>query len=208
MIQKRHTPGQIVHKLRGAELSGLGHHGCRRLPEAPGCRQTGISEGAQHRWRALSGGLEPNAVQRLRGLLQENARSKKIVADQAVDISILEEVARGIRIGTEKPRLAGPRFLLSSRGAGLKRATSGLPARRATVPTKGSQITSVCDPFFIFLVSGLTPFAEDRRDNARVQAVWIPVAVSSLAVVPSRLRLRRARCPKVAGSTSSMCYLP
>jgi len=43
----------------------------------------------------LYGGLDPNAVRRLRALEKENARLKKIVADQAVDISILKEVARG-----------------------------------------------------------------------------------------------------------------
>jgi transposase-like protein len=90
MKQKRHTTGQIIHKLREADgLLGSG------ATVADVCRQIGISEGTYHRWRALYGGLEPNAVRRLRSLEKENARLKKIVADQAVEMSILKEVPRG-----------------------------------------------------------------------------------------------------------------
>ena len=59
------------------------------------CRQIGISEGTYHRWRGLYGNLEPKALKRLRTLEKENARLKKIVADQAMDLSILREVAQG-----------------------------------------------------------------------------------------------------------------
>jgi transposase-like protein len=90
MKQKRHTTGQIIHKLREADaLLAQG------ATVADACKQIGVSEGTYHRWRALYGGLDPNAVRRLRALEKENARLKKIVADQAVDISILKEVARG-----------------------------------------------------------------------------------------------------------------
>ena len=73
------------------------------------------------------------------------------------------------------PALPQPEPRIGRPGGLAEPATSGLPARRATVPTKGSQITSVCDPFFVFLVSGLTPFAEDGRDNARVKQFGYPL---------------------------------
>ena len=90
MKQRRHTTEQVIHKLREADaLLASGS------TVADGCKQIGVSEATYHRWRALYAGLEPNAVRRLRTLEKENARLKRIVADQAVDISILKEVARG-----------------------------------------------------------------------------------------------------------------
>jgi len=88
--KNRHTPVQIVSKLRQAEarLSAGAS-----LPEV--ARELGISEATFHRWRNRYGGMQIEAMKRLRELEKENARLKKIVADQAVDISILKEVNRG-----------------------------------------------------------------------------------------------------------------
>jgi len=88
--KNRHTPEQIVSKLRQAEarLSAGAS-----LPEV--ARELGISEATFHRWRNRYGGMQIEAMKRLRELEKENARLKKIVADQAVDISILKEVNRG-----------------------------------------------------------------------------------------------------------------
>jgi putative transposase len=55
----------------------------------------GISEQTFHRWRNQYGGMKADAMKRLKELEQENARLKQIVAEQAVDISILKEVSRG-----------------------------------------------------------------------------------------------------------------
>ncbi len=64
------------------------------VPEV--ARQLGISEATFHRWRNQYGGMKADAMKRLKELESENARlKKKIVADQAVDISILKEVSRG-----------------------------------------------------------------------------------------------------------------
>ena len=89
-MKKRHTPEQIVRKLREAETAlatGVSS------PEV--ARKLGISEATFHRWRNQYGGMKADATKRLKELEKENARLKKIVADQAVDISILKEVSRG-----------------------------------------------------------------------------------------------------------------
>ena len=89
-MKKRHTPEQIVRKLREAEAelaAGVS------VPEV--ARRLGISEATFHRWRNQYGGMKADAMKRLKELESENARLKKIVADQAVDISILKEVSRG-----------------------------------------------------------------------------------------------------------------
>ena len=57
-------------------------------------RKHGISEATFHRWRNQYGGMKADATKRLKELEKENARLKKIVAEQAVDISILKEVSR------------------------------------------------------------------------------------------------------------------
>jgi putative transposase len=90
MSKKRHTPQQIVRKLREAdEKLAAG----APIPEV--ARQLGISEATFHRWRNQYGGMKADAMKRLKELEKENARLKKIVADQAVDISILKEVSQG-----------------------------------------------------------------------------------------------------------------
>jgi putative transposase len=88
-MKKRHTPEQIVRKLREAdEKLAAG----APIPEV--ARSLGISEATLHRWRNLYGGMKSDAMKRLKELEKENARLKKIVADQAVDLSILKEVSR------------------------------------------------------------------------------------------------------------------
>jgi putative transposase len=86
-MKKRHTPEQIIRKLREAdEKLAAG----APIPEV--ARQLGISEATFHRWRNHYGGMKADAMKRLKELEKENARLKKIVAEQAVDISILQEV--------------------------------------------------------------------------------------------------------------------
>jgi transposase-like protein len=89
-LKKRHTPEQIVRKLRDADAQIAAG---TSVPEV--ARRLGISEATFHRWRNQYGGMKADAMKRLKELEKENARLKKIVADQAVDISVLKEVSGG-----------------------------------------------------------------------------------------------------------------
>jgi putative transposase len=87
---KRFTAEQIVAKLREAEsLQARG----ATIPAV--CKKLGISEQTFYRWRQKYGALKEDEAHRLKALEQENARLKKIVADQALDISMLKEISRG-----------------------------------------------------------------------------------------------------------------
>ena len=88
-MKKRHTPEQIVGKLRQADV-GLG----KGLTVPQVCKQLGISEQTYYRWRQKYGGMAPNVAKQLKALEKENARLKRLVADQALDIQILKEAAR------------------------------------------------------------------------------------------------------------------
>ena len=90
MKRKRHTPEQIIRKLR--EADGQLSAGAT-ISEV--CRGFGVSETTYHRWRNQYGGMKAEEAKRLRELEKENARLKRIVADQALDNQILKEVARG-----------------------------------------------------------------------------------------------------------------
>ena len=87
---KGYSPEQIVRKLRQAE--GKLATGST-IPEV--ARELGISEATFHRWRNRYGAMSSQEAKRLKELERENARLKKLVAEQALDIDILKEVNRG-----------------------------------------------------------------------------------------------------------------
>ena len=58
------------------------------------CRRHGISEQTLYRWKAKYDGLEGNEVRRLKALGEENARLKRLVAEQALDNQALKELLR------------------------------------------------------------------------------------------------------------------
>ena len=90
MKKTRHTATQIVGRLREAEaLLGTG----KSVPEV--ARQLGIGESTFYRWRGEYTGVQVDAVTRLKELEEENRRLKQVVAEQALDINVLREVARG-----------------------------------------------------------------------------------------------------------------
>ena len=88
MGQKRHTPEQIIRKLRQAEVELAKGQSAVEV-----ARKLGITEQTYYRWRKEFGGLRIDQAKRLKELEKENARLKKLVADQALDNAILKEAA-------------------------------------------------------------------------------------------------------------------
>ena len=90
MKRRRHTPEQVVRKLREADrMLGEGQD----LAEVSKALE--VSEATFHRWRAQYGGMKADDVKRLKELERENARLKAIVADQALENRALKEIASG-----------------------------------------------------------------------------------------------------------------
>ena len=90
MKRRRHTPEQIIRKLREAErMLGEG----KTIPEA--AKELGISEQTYHRWRNQYGGMKADDAKRLKQLERENVRLKRIVADQLLENQALKEIAKG-----------------------------------------------------------------------------------------------------------------
>jgi putative transposase len=102
--RRRHTPEQVVRKLREADrLLGEG----QELPEV--LKALEISEATYHRWRAQFGGMKADDVKRLKELEAENARLKRIVADQVLEVAALKEIAKGrmkVKSGLRSPLLS------------------------------------------------------------------------------------------------------
>ena len=90
MPRRRHTPEQIVRKLKEAD---------KLLNEgqdiAAVCRHLQVSEQTFHRWRAQYGGMKADDAKRLKELDKENQRLKRIVADKELEIDALREIAEG-----------------------------------------------------------------------------------------------------------------
>ena len=90
MPRKRHTPEQIIGKLREAEV--LISQGKTTLHA---CKHIGVSEQTYYKWRKEYGGLRLDQAKRFKKIERENARLKKLVAEQALDMDILKEAASG-----------------------------------------------------------------------------------------------------------------
>ncbi len=90
MKSKRHTPEQIIRKLREADkLQSSG----ATIDEI--CRKLQVSEQSFHRWRKQYGDSNPKLMKKLRAIEKENGRLKKAVADLTLDNQVLKEVAEG-----------------------------------------------------------------------------------------------------------------
>lgn len=86
MKRTRHTPEQIITKLRDADAMLAAGRSVGQVVQA-----LGVSEQTYNRWRSQYGGMKADEARRLKDLEVENARLKKLVAEQAIDISILKE---------------------------------------------------------------------------------------------------------------------
>ena len=102
MKRRRHTPEQVVRKLREADrmlAEGI------EVPEV--AKALEVSEATYHRWRAQFGGMKADDVKRLRELERENHTLKRIVANKELEIEGLREIAsaRSARVGPRSDTL-------------------------------------------------------------------------------------------------------
>lgn len=82
MKGKRYTEEQIIGMLREVEASSVGEV----------ARRHGVSEWSLYRWRKQYGDMDISDAKQFRALKKENARLKRIVADQALDITAMKEL--------------------------------------------------------------------------------------------------------------------
>jgi putative transposase len=83
MKKQRFTEEQIIGVLREQEAGAK---------TADLCRRHGISEATYYNWKAKYGGMEVSEAKRLKALEDENARLKKLLAEQMLDVSALREL--------------------------------------------------------------------------------------------------------------------
>lgn len=88
MARQRFSAEQIINKLREADVELARGTAVKQV-----ARQLGITDKTNYRWRKEYGGLKVDQARRMRELEQENARLKRIVAHQALDMAILREAA-------------------------------------------------------------------------------------------------------------------
>ncbi|QDT50524.1 Transposase [Symmachiella dynata] len=88
--RRRHSPQQIVKKLRDADaMLNAGQD------EAVVLQALEVSQTTLDRWRKQYGGMKSEEAMRLKALEDENRRLKEIVADQTLDIKMLKHLAEG-----------------------------------------------------------------------------------------------------------------
>ena len=90
MGKKRHTPEEIVSKLRQVDVLIA-----QGTPVADAVRSIGVTEVTYYRWPQEYGGLKSDQVRRMTELETENQRLRKAIADLTLDKLILQEAARG-----------------------------------------------------------------------------------------------------------------
>ena len=83
MKKQRFTEEQIIAVLKEQEAGAKA---------ADLCRKHGISEATFYNWKAKYGGMEVSEAKRLKALEDENAKLKKLLAEQMLDAAALQEL--------------------------------------------------------------------------------------------------------------------
>jgi transposase-like protein len=90
MKRKRHTPEEIIKKLREAATMLAGGQSVEAA-----CKKLEVSPPTYHRWRQEYGNAKEDTIKRLKELEKENQRLKRLVADLSLDKAMLKEIAEG-----------------------------------------------------------------------------------------------------------------
>jgi putative transposase len=83
MKKSRFTQEQIIGVLKE-------HHA--GLSAAELCRKHGVSDATFYKWRAKYGGMDVSDARKLKALEEENAKLKRLLAEQVMDVSTLKEM--------------------------------------------------------------------------------------------------------------------
>jgi transposase-like protein len=88
--RQRHTPEQVISKLREAEVKLASGAAIAQV-----CKDLAVTENTYYRWRREYGGMKVDQAKRLKDLEKENGRLKRLLAEAELDKAILKEAASG-----------------------------------------------------------------------------------------------------------------
>ncbi|ASP83142.1 IS3 family transposase [Sinorhizobium meliloti] len=147
MKKQRFTEEQIIGVLKEQETG---------VKAADLCRKHGISEATFYNWKAKYGGMEVSEAKRLKALEDENAKLKKLLAEQMLDVAALRELLGKKMVGPAAKREA-VRHLKVTMGLSERRACQIISADRKTVRYRSSR------PPELELRTKLRDLANERR---------------------------------------------
>ncbi|SMX56393.1 Putative transposase (fragment) [Bradyrhizobium sp. ORS 285] len=123
MKRKRFTEEQIIAVLKEPEAGAK---------TADLARKHGISEATLYNWKAKFGGMDVSEAKRLKALEDENAKLKKLLAEQMLDAAALRELFSKRMVGPAAKRAAAA-HLQAKLGLSERRACSIVGADRTMV---------------------------------------------------------------------------
>ncbi|WP_085989785.1 IS3 family transposase [Rhizobium sp. CCGE 510] len=147
MKKQRFTEEQIIAVLKEQEAGAKA---------ADLCRKHGISEAPFYNWKAKYGGMEVSEAKRLKALEDENARLKKLLAEQMLDAAALRELLFKKMVGPVAKRDAVT-HLKTVMGLSERRACQIISADRKTIRYRSSR------PPEVELRAKLRDLANERR---------------------------------------------
>ncbi|MDH1269674.1 MULTISPECIES: IS3 family transposase [Rhizobium/Agrobacterium group] len=147
MKKQRFTEEQIIGVLKEQEAG---------VKAADLCRKHGISEATFYHWKAKYGGMEVSEAKRLKALEDENAKLKKLLAEQMLDVAALRELLGKKMVGPAAKREAVT-HLKAVMGLSERRACQIISADRKTIRYRSSR------PPEVELREKLRDLANERR---------------------------------------------